>query len=113
MTTTQTTCIHADANDYRVDDAGYIISTGDQLTGIGQAIADIGASLSGLETEYEWMSGMLAVRNDPAPTIRAEYAAKLRKQIHWLEEIAASLDGPPIDERNSPRVAWDAKHSVL
>jgi len=90
---------------HNVDEAGYVISTYDRL----RAEADT-LLLHASETPdaKDVFSGPLGV-----PGERQQAVAMLRAMAARLQALASELDGPQVDERNSPRVGWDAAHSVL
>lgn len=97
---------HADKIDwanYTGNVAGYAVSTYDALR----------AEIENLKS--------LSVVADPVnifgevvtPEIRrAEVAISLRSMAERLQAIATQMDLPPVDERNSPLVGFDAAQSV-
>lgn len=91
-----------------VDDAGYLINTA----------AKINAAVERLETVANESvmsyacSGVFGV-DEPVSSSRAYKAKSLREIAASLLAYAAELEGPVVDEAGSPKIGYDADHSVL
>lgn len=103
--------IHPDVNDYRVDEAGYAIATKDTLVSAATSIASLGHCLDGLAPSE--VAELLKDDDTVVESLRSRYADRLRRLMGILSGVADQLEGEQVDERNSGRVGWDAKHSVF
>lgn len=88
----------------KVDEAGYIISTADQISAEANTIAGI-ATRGSVADFFD--------AGESAEELRANNARRLREAAARLIAIAESLEGPIIDESESKTVGFDADHSVF
>jgi hypothetical protein len=89
---------------HSVDEAGYVISTYDRLRSEADTLL---LHASETPSAKDVFGDMPTVSGE-----RQQAAAMLRAMAARLQTLASELDGPQVDERNSPRVGWDAAHSL-
>jgi hypothetical protein len=95
--------------DRRVDDAGYLMHTGSYIHHVAQSLADL-ADRGVQDEQGDDIFG------EPAPSTkdrRAAAARLLRQHARHLIKLAEQLEGPQVDESESPLVGYDAAHSVF
>lgn len=89
---------------YVVDEAGYDISTYTSLSAEASTLMAHASSTPEVEDIF-----------GDVPTVageRAEVARMLRGMALRLQALAATLDGPVVDERDSSKIGFDAAHSI-
>lgn len=91
-----------------VDDAGYLISTSDKLNSAVERLDSVAN-----ESVMSYSCSGIFGADEPVSSSRAHKANTLREIAESLLACAAELDGPVVDESNSPQVGYDADHSVL
>jgi hypothetical protein len=103
-----------DINSYIVDAAGYVISSHTRAKCLADVLCNVADDLdvnaeNALPEGFEEVFGSVA--NDPE-TRRAMLATRPERAAEAAIALAAELRAPKIDERESNKVGWDAKHSV-
>lgn len=89
---------------YVVDEAGYVIDTYTRLSAEASTLMAHASSTPEVEDIF-----------GDVPTVsceRSEVARMLRNMAARLQALAATLDGPVVDERDSSKIGFDAAHSI-
>jgi len=92
----------------RVDNAGYLIGTRDKINCAVERLEAVGN-----ESVMAYNCSAIFGVDEPVSSSRAHKAKTLREIAESLLACAAELDGPAVDESNSPTIGYDADHSVL
>lgn len=99
-----------DLNSYIVDGAGYCGSTQHTCDHLAKRLSEIAASLDpNSPPSEEWLAALIGGVDQQ----RDSLALRLDRLADDLKVLAAIFRSPQVDERNSPRIGWDAKHSLL
>ncbi len=100
-----------DLNSYTVDDAGYCSSTQDICAHYAKMLSEIAKTSLDPNSPpaEEWLGALIG----DVEQQRDSLATRIGRIADGLKDLAVTLRAAQVDERKSPRIGWDAKHSLL